>query len=376
MSANPEDAGNFFGDKQNIITYIRISHFLKAASFYCMTLKLVIITLIICFYETADSYNMILQISSNRNILINRYYKKNMDTSKKPYEDLTMKELDLKSIRESKYLTLKDIFERTRISVTNLEAIENGNFHELPPPVFTKSFIKIYAKTLGVDGSSILARYEQYLEAHNTACRDVESKNIPEPARVHYKVFLWGTLILAIVGLVAFSLSSNKPDIDILKNTIREPGQKTVNVNPADNSKSDVKSEAADQTNLAIKPQERDAQLAPVPPVQPTDKAEDKRNIQHEQDSASASENIKRERKEIAESYQITMEAKELTWLRITADQNPPYQILMKPGEKIQKSASRFVIDVGNAGGIDIEFQGKSLGNLGERGQVVHLKLP
>ncbi|MCX5845226.1 MAG: DUF4115 domain-containing protein [Deltaproteobacteria bacterium] len=285
-----------------------------------------------------------------------------------------MKELDLKSVRESKGLTLKDIFERTRISVTNLEAIENGNFHKLPPPVFTKSFIKIYAKTLGVDGSSTLALYEQYLEAHNTACRDVESKNIPEPARVNYKIFLWGTFILAIGGLVAFSLSSNKPDVDILKNTIREPGQKTFNVNPADNSKSDVKSEAADQTNLAVKPQERDAQLAPVPPVQPTDKAEDKRNIQNEQDTAS--ENIKRERKEIAESYQITMEARELTWLRITADQNPPYQILMKPGEKIQKSASSFVIDVGNAGGIDIEFKGKSLGNLGERGQVVHLKLP
>ena len=297
-----------------------------------------------------------------------------MITSEKSCEALTMKELDLKSVRESKGLTLKDIFERTRISVTNLESIENCNFHKLPPPVFTKSFIKIYAKTLGIDGSSTLARYEQYLEAHNTACREVESKNIPEPARVHYKVFLWGTFILAIGGLVAFSLSSNKPDIDILKNTIREPGQKTFNVNPVDNSKSDIKSEAADQTNLAVKPQERDAQLAPVPPVQPIDKAEDKRNIQNEKDTAS--ENIKRERNEIAESYQITMEARELTWLRITADQNPSYQILMKPGEKIQKSASSFVIDVGNAGGIDIEFQGKSLGNLGEQGQVVHLKLP
>ena len=285
-----------------------------------------------------------------------------------------MKELDLKSVRESKSLTLKDIFERTRISMTNLDAIENGNFHKLPPPVFTKSFIKIYAKTLGIDCTSTLVRYEQYLEAHTTACQDVESKNIPEPARAHYKVFLWGTFILAIGGLVAFSLSSNKPDIDILKNTIREPGQKTFTVNPADNSKSDVKSEAADQTNLAVKPQERDAPSAPVPPAQPIDKAEDKRNIQNEQDTVS--ENMKRERKEIAESYQITMKARELTWLRITADQNPPYQILMKPGEKIQKSASSFVIDVGNAGGIDIEFQGNSLGNLGERGQVVHLKLP
>jgi hypothetical protein len=34
------------------------------------------------------------------------------------------------------------------------------------------------------------------------------------------------------------------------------------------------------------------------------------------------------------------------------------------------------MIDVGNAGGIDIDFQGKSLGNLGKQGEVVHLKLP
>ena len=70
------------------------------------------------------------------------------------------------------------------------------------------------------------------------------------------------------------------------------------------------------------------------------------------------------------------MEARELTWLRIKADHNPPYEILLKPGEKIEKSASQFMIDIGNAGGITIEFQGKSLGNLGKQGEVVHLSLP
>jgi hypothetical protein len=49
---------------------------------------------------------------------------------------------------------------------------------------------------------------------------------------------------------------------------------------------------------------------------------------------------------------------------------------LLKPGEKIEKSASQFMIDIGNAGGIAIEFQGKSLGNLGKQGEVVHLTLP
>jgi threonine synthase len=70
------------------------------------------------------------------------------------------------------------------------------------------------------------------------------------------------------------------------------------------------------------------------------------------------------------------MEAREMTWLRVTADNNPSYEILLQPGEKIEREASRFIVVVGNAGGIDITFRGKSLGSLGEQGQVVHLTLP
>jgi cytoskeletal protein RodZ len=72
---------------------------------------------------------------------------------------------DLKSLREARGLTLRDIFDRTRISVINLEAIEKEDYDALPPPVFTKAFIKTYAKMLEADSSIALARYEQYLEA-------------------------------------------------------------------------------------------------------------------------------------------------------------------------------------------------------------------
>jgi hypothetical protein len=89
-----------------------------------------------------------------------------------------------------------------------------------------------------------------------------------------------------------------------------------------------------------------------------------------------ASEETDRNQGNTAETHKIIMEAKEMTWLRITADNNQPNEILLQPGEKIEREASRFTVVVGNAGGIDIIFQGKSLGNLGERGQVVHLKLP
>ena len=90
----------------------------------------------------------------------------------------------------------------------------------------------------------------------------------------------------------------------------------------------------------------------------------------------TASEEINKTRDDTAETHKITMEAREMTWLRITADNNQPYEILLQPGEKIEREASHFIVVVGNAGGIDITFQGKSLGNLGKGGQVVHLTLP
>jgi cytoskeletal protein RodZ len=298
---------------------------------------------------------------------------KNAGPSAKPYQGFGIKEYDLKSIRESKGIALRDIFEHTRISVANLAAIENGEFYLLPAPVFTKSFIKIYAKTLGIDSNIILARYERYLETLNPTHRDEKKKDIPESARRFYKVFLWGLLIIIIVGLVTFSLSTYETAIDVVKNQISEREHKSISLKTADDIGKITKSEVQDQTNVAAKTQEGDAQSIPLPQAQPAARETQEKQEMKQQ---TASEEINDNQGNTADTYQITMEAREMTWLRVTADNNPSYEILLQPGEKIEREASRFIVVVGNAGGIDITFRGKSLGNLGEQGQVVHLTLP
>ena len=298
---------------------------------------------------------------------------KNTEPSAKLYQGFGITEYDLKSIRESQGLTLRDIFERTRINVATLAAIENGEFLLLPPPVFTRSFIKIYAKTLGIDSNVILARYEKYIETLNPTHRDEKNKEIPKSARLFYKAFLWGLLIIIIVGLVTFSLSTYETAIDVVKNQIPEQEHKSFSLKPTDDIGKSPKSEAQDQANVAAKTQEGDAQPIPLSQAQP---APHETQEKQKMTQGTASEEIDRNEGSTDETYQITMEAREMTWLRVTADNNPPYEILLQPGEKIEREASRFIVVVGNAGGIDITFKGKSLGNLGERGQVVHLTLP
>jgi cytoskeletal protein RodZ len=73
--------------------------------------------------------------------------------------------LGLKTKREALGLNLKDVFLNTRISVANLEAIESGNFHKLPVPIYTRNFIKKYSAVLGMNAKPILDSYEAYLNS-------------------------------------------------------------------------------------------------------------------------------------------------------------------------------------------------------------------
>jgi len=281
---------------------------------------------------------------------------------------------DLKSIREARGFTLRDIFERTRISVINLEAIEKEDFDALPPPVFTKAFIKTYAKTLETDNRIALARYEQYLEALAPPSQKGDIKT-PPPTAKRYKFIFWSLAVLMGIGMIVFSISSYKSDVDIPKSQIVQPAYPTPEAKPPEASgmTADVKSGSADQTNQIAKPEEKDVQSRKEAPVALSSQSSaDRVNIQQ----GAAIKEVKQENITTGVTNRLTMEATEQTWIRIKAGKNPPQEILLNPGEIIERSALNFVVDIGNAGGINVTFQGKSLGNLGKRGQVVHLKLP
>ena len=79
--------------------------------------------------------------------------------------------LGIRTKREALGMTLKDVFALTRISVVNLEAIENGDFHDLPVPIYTKNFIKTYAQALDLDSKPILDSYEAYLNSLTNRAR-------------------------------------------------------------------------------------------------------------------------------------------------------------------------------------------------------------
>ena len=69
--------------------------------------------------------------------------------------------------------------------------------------------------------------------------------------------------------------------------------------------------------------------------------------------------------------------ATEQAWMRIQLDQGKPYEALLKSGESLTlKAREKFIIRFGNAGGVELFFNGEPLGNPGKPGEVIDLTLP
>jgi len=63
------------------------------------------------------------------------------------------------SIRQGKGISLEQIALDTKLKVTTLKAIEDGNFDVLPGGIYNVSYIRQYARAIGADESSLLQIY-------------------------------------------------------------------------------------------------------------------------------------------------------------------------------------------------------------------------
>jgi len=264
---------------------------------------------------------------------------------------------DYADIRASKGIDLKRVCSSTRIRISYLEAIEKGQFERLPEAIYAETFIKTYAREVGVDPDLILSHYRQYLkkvEAPPEQDKVVSPRpKAPRPVKpapnlkAPLKAVGWIIALLVIVGFLISFFSTYITDY-----------KKPELVRPSLELKSPVPVASPEQGNAP----EQGAVQAPAAPAG--------ESVATARDTATPATPAKT-------SYKLVIEANQTTWLNIVEDDGSPYEVMLRPGERIQREASaKFSIDIGNAGGVSVYFQGKALGTLGRSGQVVHLNLP
>jgi cytoskeletal protein RodZ len=70
----------------------------------------------------------------------------------------------LKAAREGQGLSLRQIYERTKIPMGHLLSIDGAQADELPEPVYVAGFIRRYAECVGLDGQSLADEYRKLFE--------------------------------------------------------------------------------------------------------------------------------------------------------------------------------------------------------------------
>ncbi len=286
---------------------------------------------------------------------------------------------DLRVQREARGLTLADVSSLTKISMANLEAIESREFKKLPPPVYTKAYLKTYARLLETDEKPFVAQYEQYLAELPRAelTHNRENQETKEESSIFFKKRIIFPLLTILVFCLMWYLVYSQGNFRVADIAVDAPFMQKPAAPPpvavTDSGDPAAPSPAPPQAMPVETP------LGKELPVQGPASAET------EKSSASLKggegETVSRLTSAPGDSAspaadRLLIIATEATWLRITEGKKQPYQLLLKPGERHERRGTEFAIDVGNAAGISVEFQGKKINNLGKPGEVVHLRLP
>ncbi len=229
----------------------------------------------------------------------------------------------LKREREMRGITLEEIAEITKISKSNLEAIEGDDYKRLPPPIYVQGFLKAYASHLGLDSNDVLLRYQMYLAGLEETEEDLRTRR--------RKTFRWSVPIISAILMlliVAFVLYYKKGDKSIK------------------------------DYDVAIK----------IKPV-----------LEHPGAPVSEKTTIVALPKPAKKEGPFTLVAicKEMTWIRIKTDNELPKEYLLRPGDRVKwKEKRQFRLRIGNAAGLELTLNNEPLGTLGNAGEVIDLTLP
>src|SRR5438132_726984 len=87
---------------------------------------------------------------------------------------------ELRHKREQRGISLAEISEATRIGTRFLKAIETDNFSILPGGIFTRSFIRAYAKHVGMNEDEAIGLYLQQVAGPSPDQQDAASEATAE----------------------------------------------------------------------------------------------------------------------------------------------------------------------------------------------------
>jgi cytoskeletal protein RodZ len=266
-----------------------------------------------------------------------------------PHSELASFGEELRREREIRGISLKEIADATKISKRFLEAIERNDHRTLPAPVFTRGFVREYAKYLGLSSDEIVNRYNYAAAGDDRIEKSAHLERLIAPppppvkekpfrvsgippwyARVDRNVIVTAIIIVALAVLGYWAVR-HKREVSV---AAREEAQTVTTT-----------------THAAPTPAAT-AATASTPPVTTSSAAAD-------------------------QTLHLVIEARARSWIVLEADGKTIFNDEMRTGDRAAYDAKehfRFRT-IGNAGGIALTLNDVALQPLGGDGDVVHDKV-
>jgi cytoskeletal protein RodZ len=285
----------------------------------------------------------------------------------------------LRREREMRGVSLEEISTATKISIRFLQAIENEELSKLPGGIFTRSFVRTYARYLGLDEERVLADCQ--LAGQHKPEVDIRriTANRARPngaaSRTRIIALLMAGVLLAI-GYVLFRHSRRVMEQQSSTPMVTAPSTTAPGTNPPPTAAPVQPSTPAQPENNPSLPATSTsppagAATAPgtLPGGAPSPGA--KANPPNQSATSEATSPVAAHTDLV-----LQVAATERVWVAVDADGKTVLQKVLNPNEvENLKALDSFDVTMGNAQGVVLTLNGETLKPLGRRGEVKSIHL-
>jgi cytoskeletal protein RodZ len=295
----------------------------------------------------------------------------------------------LREAREEKGITIDDLQKRTKIRKKYLKAIEEENFDPIPGVVYTKAFIKGYAKEVGLDGNKLTHKYDKFIEQE----QEEEEKEELEKKEAQFKFsnindrYVKILLVVGLIILIGF-LVYNFFWINNSSNSVKAPvdnsqpvQQKIANdkdEEDLDNIQNSDRTESKDEKS-ANEYKEVDGQNK-IYNNNKNKKVVNTTNVKDKEENqinTLKTEKLDNQKQQVItvnnpDTNKIEIIANARSWLQLSIDSQNTFQGFIDKGEVQEyKLKDKLVLTIGNGVAISIKIGNKIYGPWGKTGEVL-----
>ena len=242
----------------------------------------------------------------------------------------------LRSARQARGLSLAEIEAVTKIRRKYLVALESDDLAELPPPVYSRGYVRTFAIYVGLDPTAMAALYEEERPQGEVAGVQPEVRPPRAPSAITGRTLL-ALIILVAVGGVGYYLYQQYSMFvagDTSRVSVRLPAGAAAGPTAAPVL-------AAGPTVEALATPSPPPTASPMPTATPM------------------------------QGVHIEVRVTDRSWLDVSVDDQQVYRDNAKPGATFKwDGRDKIVMRTGNAAGVEVTFNGKPQGKLGALGEV------